>query len=58
MQNMLSVISPPFLSHLVTFFYNGTVKVMYFSGFYPKQVNCFLNTSITFFMIKSILDPL
>ena len=34
------VISSPFLSILVTFFSIGTVKVMYFSVFSPKQVNC------------------
>ena len=30
----------------------GTVKVMYFSVFSPKQVNCFLNFSANSFMIK------
>ena len=37
---MVFVISPPFLPILVTSFYIGTEKVMYFSEFFPKQLNC------------------
>ena len=34
-----------FLSILVTSFSIGTEKVMYFSLFFPKKVNCFSNLS-------------
>ena len=41
MQGIFFVISSPFLSILASSFSFGTVKVMYFSGFSPKQLNCF-----------------
>ena len=46
------LISSPFLSVLLTSFSIGTVKVILFSVFSPKQVNCFLNSSANSFMIK------
>ena len=47
---MAFVTSFPFLSILVTFFANGTAKVVYFfSVFSPKQVNCPVNSSINLF---------
>ena len=46
------VISSPFLSSLVTSFSIGTVKVLYFSVFSPKQVNCFFKL---FFYDKMII---
>ena len=51
MKDIFFVISSPFLSILVTTFSNGTVKVMYFSVFSPRQVNCFLSFSANSFMI-------
>ena len=45
LQDIFFAISSPFLSILVTSFSIGTVKVMYFSVFSPKQVNCFSNSS-------------
>ena len=48
---MFFVISTPFLSILVTSFTIGTVKVMSFLVFSPKQVNCFLNSSAKSFLI-------
>ena len=52
MQDIFFVISSPFLSILITSFFIGTVKVMYFSASSPKHVNCFLNSSVKCFMIK------
>ena len=46
------VISIPFLQILVTSFSIGTVKVMFFSVFSPKQVNWILNSSAISFMIR------
>ena len=42
---MVFVHSFPFLSILVTSFFLGTGKVMCFSVFSPKQVNCPSNSS-------------
>ena len=42
----------PFWSILVTSFSIENVKVIYFSKFSPKQVNCYLNSSANSFMIK------
>ena len=52
MEDIYFVISSPFLSILVTSVSIGTVNVMYFSVFSPKQVNCFLSSSPHLFMIK------
>ena len=52
MSDMFFIIPSPFISILVTSFSIGTVKVMYFSVFSPKQVNCFLDSSAKSFMIK------
>ena len=41
-----------FLSIPVTSVSIGTVKVIYFSAFFTKQVKCFLNSSANSFMIK------
>ena len=41
-----------FLSILVTYFSIGTEKVMFFSVFFPKQVNYPSNSSTTSFIIK------
>ena len=49
---MAFVISFPFLSILITSFSIGTVKVMYFSVFYPKQVNFPSNSSASSFVIE------
>ena len=49
---MFFVISSPFLLIFVTSFSVGTVKVIYFSVFSSKQVNCLLNSSASSFMIK------
>ena len=49
---MVSVTSSPFLSILVTSFWIGTEKIMYFSVFSYKQVNCFSNSSANYFMIE------
>ena len=45
MYKYIFVISSPCLSTLVTSCSIGTVKVIYFSVFSPKQVSCFLNSS-------------
>ena len=42
------VISFPFLLILVTSFSIGFEKVIYFSVFSPKQVNCPSNSSVSF----------
>ena len=47
---MFFVISSLFLSILVTSFSIGTIKVMCFSVFFPKQVKCFLNSFANSFM--------
>ena len=52
MEDIFFVICPPFLSVIVTSISIGTVNVMYISVFSPKQVNCFLNSSLNFFLIK------
>ena len=39
------MISPSFLSILATCFSIGTIKDMYFSVFFPKEVKRFLNSS-------------
>ena len=52
MQGIFFVISSPFLSILASSFSFGTVKVMYFSGFSPKQLNCF------FFLILLLIKSL
>ena len=44
-------ISSPFLLILVTSFSIGTEKVMYFSLFFPEQLNCFSNSSANSFII-------
>ena len=41
-----------FVSILVTSSSIGTVKLMYFLAFFPKQINCFSNSSADSFMIK------
>ena len=41
MQDIFFVISSPILSIFVTSFSIGTVNVMYFSTFSPKQINVF-----------------
>ena len=46
------VISSPFLLIILTSFSIWTVKAMYISVFSPRQVNCFLNYSANFIMIK------
>ena len=51
MQEKIFVISFPFLLILVSSFSFGTVKVMYFSGFSPKQLNCFF---LILLLIKSL----
>ena len=51
-KDIFFVNSSPFLSILVTSFSIETIKVMYFSVFSPKQVNCFSNSSANSFMIK------
>ena len=49
---MVFIISPSFLSILVTSFWMGTEKFMHFSVFSLKLVNCFSNSSANAFMIK------
>ena len=46
---MAFVIFSPFLLILLTSFSTATEKVMYFSVFSPKQVNCPLNSSNSFY---------
>ena len=45
--------SSPFLSILVTSFSIGTVNVISFSVFSPKQVNCYLSSSANSFMNRN-----
>ena len=52
MYDTVFVISYSFLTILVTSFSIGAVKVIYFSVFFPKQVNCFLKSYANSFMIK------
>ena len=47
------VISSPFLPIPRTFFSIGNGKVMYFSVFSPKQVNCFLNSFANSFLYNN-----
>ena len=51
LEELVFMISFLFLSILVTSFSIETVKVMYFSGFFHKQVNCSSNSSASFFVI-------
>ena len=50
--NMDFVISSPFLSILDNSFSIETVKVVYWSVVFPKQVSCSLNYFASSFMIK------
>ena len=52
LQNIFFITSSAFVSILVISFCIGTDKVMHFSVFFPKQVNCFSNSSTNSFIIK------
>ena len=49
---MTFVISSPFLSIVITSSSIGTRNVMYFSVFYPKQLNFLSNSSAISFITK------
>ena len=52
MYNICFVTFSPFLSIIASSYSFGTVKVMYFSVFSPKQINSFSNSFANSFMIK------